>query len=203
LTKVKHSRATRAEWTRTALLRHARQVFARKGFADASTDEMVQRARVTKGALYHHFANKQDIYQAVIEDMEGELVTKLEAAAAACPDRRARLRAMCHAYLDACLDPDLARTLVIEAPVILGWKAWCDIAQSNEVAALARCLSASRVAGFASGEPLETVAQVLLGALNTGARVIATAPDPRAARVQVEETIERLLQGLGLPERAT
>jgi AcrR family transcriptional regulator len=197
--KVKHSRATRAEGTRTALLRHARQVFAQKGFTDASTDEMVQRAKVTKGALYHHFANKQDIYQAVIEDMESELVTKLEAAAAACPDRQERLRAMCHAYLDACLDPNLARTLVIEAPVILGWKAWCDIAQSNEVAALARCLSASKVAGLASGEPLETVAQVLLGALNTSARVIATAADPAAARLQVEETIGRLLKGLDLP----
>jgi AcrR family transcriptional regulator len=194
--KVKHSRATRAEGTRTALLRHARQVFAQKGFADASTDEMVQRAKVTKGALYHHFANKQDLYQAVIEEMEAELVNRLEAAAMATADRRDRLRAMCHAYLDACLDPNLARILVIEAPVILGWKTWCDIAQSNEVAALARCLSASKMAGFVSGEPLETIAQVLLGALNTGARVIATAPDPAAARAQVEETIERLLQGL-------
>lgn len=194
--KVKHSRATRAEGTRTALLHHARQVFTQKGFADASTDEMVQRAKVTKGALYHHFANKQDLYQAVIEDMESELVTRLEAAAAACSDRQSRLKTMCHAYLDACLDPNLARVLVIEAPVVLGWKTWCEIAQTNEVAALARCLAASRITGFINGEPLETVAQVLLGALNTGARVIATAPDPQAARLEVEETIERLLAGL-------
>jgi AcrR family transcriptional regulator len=160
---------------------------------------MVQRAKVTKGALYHHFTNKQDIYQAVIEDMESELVAKLEAAAAACPNRSGRLRAMCHAYLDACLDPNLARVLVIEAPVILGWKPWCDIAQSNEVAALVRCLAASRTGGFINGESLETIAQVLLGALNTGARVIATAPDPAAARQQVEETVERLLNGLAAP----
>ena len=194
--KVKHSRATRAEGTRSALLHHAREVFARKGYTEASTDEMVRRAKLTKGALYHHFANKQDLYQAVIEDMQAELVARLEAAATACPEHRLRLKAMCHAYLDACLDPNLARILVIEAPVILGWKTWCEIAQANEVAALARCLSASRMAGFVHGEPLETIAQVLLGALNTGARVITTAADPAAARLEVEETIERLLRGL-------
>ena len=197
--KVKHSRATRAEGTRSTLLAHARQVFAQKGYTDASTDEMVRRAKLTKGALYHHFANKHDLYRAVIEDMGAELVARLEAAAATRPERRERLRAMCHAYLDACLDPNLARILVIEAPVILGWKTWCEIAQANEVAALARCLSASGMAGFVHGESLETVAQVLLGALNTAARVIATAPDPAAARRHVEETVERLLRGLGSP----
>jgi AcrR family transcriptional regulator len=197
--KVKKSRAARAEVTRDLLLRHARQLFNQKGYAEASTDELVRRARVTKGALYHHFTSKQELYQAVVEETEREVVTRMEAAAEACLDPRERLRTMCREYLDACLDHNLARILVIEAPVVLGWKAWCNIAQANEVAALAKRLSESVAPGNVDREPLETIAQVLLGALTTGARVIATAPDSVAARSQVDETIERLLRGLGLP----
>ena len=200
--KVKKTRAARAEITRNMLLDHARAIFTQGGYGEASMDALVSRAKVTKGALYHHFTNKQEIYRAVVEDMEREVVARIEAAADAHAEPRDQLRAMCHAYLDVCLDVDLARTLVIEAPMVLGWKTWCDIAQVNEVAALAKRLSAAEVTALSIDEPLETVAQVLLGALNTGARVIATAPDPAAARLQVEQTIERLLKGLGLPDAA-
>jgi len=194
--KVKRSRNARAESTRNTLLRHARRLFTQKGYTEASTDEVVRRAKVTKGALYHHYANKLDLYQAVVEDMEREVVARLEAAAATCPGPGERLRATCGAYLDACLDVNLARVLVIEAPVVLGWKTWCDIAQEHEVATLSRRLGEAVAAGIIREQPLETMAQVLLGALNTAARVIATAPEPAAARLQVEETIERLLNGL-------
>jgi AcrR family transcriptional regulator len=194
--EVKQSRNAQAEGTRNALLRHARRLFTQKGYADASTDEVVRRAKVTKGALYHHFANKLKLYQAVVEDMEHEVVARIEAAAEARPAPGDRLRAACDAYLDACLDVNLARVLVIEAPVVLGWKTWCDIAQEHEVAAFAKRLAEAIAAGVVREQPLEMMAQVLLGALNTAARVIATAPDPKAARLQVEETIERLLQGL-------
>ena len=200
--KVNKTRAARAEITRNMLLDHARAIFTQGGYAEASMDALVGRAKVTKGALYHHFTSKQEIYRAVVEDMEREVVARIEAAADEHPEPRDQLRAMCHAYLDVCLDVDLARTLVIEAPVVLGWKSWCDIAQVNEVAALKKRLSGAKVTGLVSDEPLETVAQVLLGALNTGARVIATAPDPAAARLQVEQTIGRLLKGLGLPDAA-
>lgn len=99
---------------------------------------------------------------------------------------------MCHAYIDACREPALARMLVLEAPVVLGWKTWCELEQTYEVAAFARCL---KEAGGLQ-EPAETLAQVILGALTTGARVIATSADPEAAREQVQKTIDRLIAGL-------
>ena len=99
---------------------------------------------------------------------------------------------MCRAYLDACRDPALARMLVLEAPVVLGWKTWCNLEQKYEVAAFARVLDEAE----ALSEPAETLAQVILGALTTGARVIATAEDPEKARSDVEKTIERLIAGL-------
>ena len=193
---VKHERAARAETTRNTLLLHARRLFAQNGYGEASTDEVVRRAKVTKGALYHHFANKLELYQAVVEEMECKLVSVMNEAAAGTPESGDRLRAVCHAYLDACLDSNLTRILVLEAPVVLGWKKWCDLAHQHEIAAVASHLRTAMTAGLVRQAPLETMAEVLLGALNTSARVIATAPDPKAARAQVEETIERLLAGL-------
>src|SRR5688572_24119423 len=139
---VKLERAAQAAGTRRDLLAHARKLFAQKGYADSSTDEVVRRAKVTKGALYHHFANKLELYRAVVEDMERELVAGMETAANTARQPQKRLEAACRAYLDACLDSTLTRILVMEAPVVLGWKGWCDIAHKHEIAALARYLEA-------------------------------------------------------------
>jgi AcrR family transcriptional regulator len=177
--------------TQKALRRQARKLFAQKGYSGANTNELVERARVTKGALYHHFTNKRELYQAVVEDMEQELVERIEAAGAGLAPWE-RLSAMCTAYVEACRDPALARMLVLEAPAVLGWKTWCNLEQKYEVAAFARCLH--EAGGLR--EPAETLAQVILGALTTGARVIATSPEPEAARLQVQKTIDRLVAGL-------
>src|SRR5687767_8411004 len=116
------ARAAQAAGTRGDLLQHARKLFAQKGYAEASTDEVVRRAKVTKGALYHHFANKLELYRAVVEDMERELVAQMARAAAGVRQPQDKLEAACGAYLDACLDSSLTRILVLEAPVVLGWK---------------------------------------------------------------------------------
>jgi AcrR family transcriptional regulator len=189
--EVKDLRMVQGAETQRALRRQARKLFAQKGYSGANTNELVERARVTKGALYHHFANKKELYQAVVEDMEQELVERLEAAGAGRAPWE-RLSAMCSAYVDACREPALARILVLEAPAVLGWKTWCNLEQRYEVAAFARCLR--EIDGL--NEPAETLAQVILGALTTGARVIATAPDPEAARTEVQQTIDRLICGL-------
>ena len=189
--EAKDARAAQGAATAKTLRRQARKLFTKKGYSGVNTEELVESARVTKGALYHHFANKKELYHAVVEDVEQELVEKLEAAGAG---RKPwdRLQAMCRAYLDSCRDPAFARMLVLEAPVVLGWKTWCNLEQKYEVAAFARCLDAAG----ALSEPAETLAQVILGALTTGARVIATSADPDKARAEVERTMDRLLAGL-------
>ena len=189
--EVKDARLAQGAETQKLLRRQARKLFAQKGYSGANTNELVERAKLTKGALYHHFTNKRELYQAVVEDMEQELVERIEAAGAGLKPWE-RLSAMCAAYVDACRDPALARMLVLEAPAVLGWKTWCNLEQQYEVAAFARCLR--EISSLQ--EPAETLAQVILGALTTGARVIATAPDPEAARVQVQQTIDRLIAGL-------
>jgi AcrR family transcriptional regulator len=193
---VKSPRAERGEQTRRTLLSFARRLFARKGYAETSTREIVDAAGLTKGALYHHFEDKLELYRAVVEEMARELVERTEAAAAGCPDPWERLETMCRAYLDASLDSDFTRTLVLEAPAVLGWKAWCEIGDRHEIRAFAACLRDAAAAGRVPSDSVEGTAQVLLGALNTAARLIATAPDPAAARAQAERTIGRLLAGL-------
>jgi AcrR family transcriptional regulator len=189
--EVNDARIQQGTETQKTLRREARKLFTKKGYSGANTEELVGSARVTKGALYHHFANKKELYHAVVEDVERELVQTLEAAGAGRKPWE-RLRAMCHAYIDACRDPALARMLVLEAPVVLGWKTWCILEQKYEVAAFARVLDEAG----ALSEPAETLAQVILGALTTGARVVATADDPKKAGAEVEKTIDRLIAGL-------
>jgi AcrR family transcriptional regulator len=189
--EVKDARLAQGAETQKQLRRQARKLFAQKGYSGANTNELVERARVTKGALYHHFANKRELFHAVIEDIERDLVERIESAGAG-REPWERLAAMCRAYLDACREPALARMLVLEAPVVLGWKTWCNLEQKYEVAAFARCLGEAD----ALPEPPETLAQVILGALTTGARVIATASDASGARADVQKTIDRLLAGL-------
>src|ERR1043166_9565425 len=105
--EVKDARLAQGEATQKMLREQARKLFAQKGYSGANTGELVRRAKVTKGALYHHFANKRDLYLAVVEDMERELVEHIEAAGTMAGDPWQRLHAMCNAYLEACQDPHL------------------------------------------------------------------------------------------------
>ncbi len=193
---VKSARAERGEQTRRSLVRSARRLFARQGYAETRTRAIVDAAGVTKGALYHHFEDKLELYRAVVEEAVQELVERIETAAAGCADPWERLQAMCRAYLDAALDSELTRILVLEAPAVLGWKAWCEIGDRHEIRAFTACLRDAAEAGQILPDSVEGTAQVLLGALNTAARLIVTASDPAAARTQAERTIGRLLAGL-------
>jgi AcrR family transcriptional regulator len=192
-------KATAVQRTRAALCRHARRLFAKNGYADTSVDEIVRRAKVTKGALYHHFTDKSQLFRAVVEEMEAELVARINDAAAAEDDAWVRLDVMCRVYLDACLNTDVQRILVHDAPVVLGWKVWCDIDREYGIGVFATGLKGAMDAGVMERQPPETLAHVLLGALNNAARVIAVAPEPAAARTHVGQSIQRLVSGLRAP----
>ena len=189
-------RARKTRETRQSLCRHANAVFAEKGYSEASIDEIVRRAGVTKGALYHHFPDKLQLYRAVVQDMAQGLVSTIEAAAESQPDPWHRLEAMCKAYLDACQSSDVQRVLVVDAPVVLGWKTWCDINNSTSIGALAYCLRDAMAAGQIDEQSSENLAQLIGGALNVAARVIVEATNLSEARTTVGHSMERLLGGL-------
>jgi AcrR family transcriptional regulator len=191
-----------AEATRAALVLVARSLFAERGFATVSVDEIVQGARVTKGALYHHFDDKQALFRAVLETIEREIADRMRAAALQESHPWEQIRTACQAYLDACLERDVQRIVVLDAPSVLGWHTWCEIDRRHGLGVLQERFEAALDARLIDAQPLEPLALLVLGALNTGGRVIADAKQSGVARKQVGATIDRLLSGLRKPKRA-
>jgi AcrR family transcriptional regulator len=185
-----------AEATRGALVDVARGLFAQRGYAGVSIDEIVQGARVTKGALYHHFNDKQALFRAVLESIERDLAARMTERAAKERAPWEQLGAACAAYLDACLERDVQRIVVLDAASVLGWSTWCEIDRRYGLGVLRERFEAALAKGLIEPQPLEPVALLVLGALSTGGRVIAEAKDAMAARKQVGATVERLLSGL-------
>lgn len=190
--KPSRKRDQQADTTRATLVATARRLFARRGYPDVSIDEIVQAAGVTKGALYHHFRDKQQLFIGVVEQIEQAIQERLLAAAAQPGDGLSQLRAACHAYLDACTEVDVGRIVVLDSPAVLGWGAWCKLDREYGLGFFVDRLRAIR-----QNDPaVESTAQMLMGALNVAGRVIAQSDDRTAARSQVGSTIDRLLTGV-------
>jgi len=191
-------REEQTEGTRAALLAAARELFSERGYAAVGTEEIVQRARVTRGALYHHFADKKDLFRGVHEQMEGELTAAIAAqlAEAAAEDPLAGLTTGVGSFLDACTDPRLARIVLLEAPSVLGWAEWREIDERYGLGLVMAGLEGAMDAGSLRPQPVKPLAHLMLGALGEAAMVIANADDPEAARREVEPSLLGLLDGL-------
>lgn len=193
---VESKRAARAAGTRSQLISVGRRLFADRGFAGTSTEEIVLRAGVTRGALYYHFRDKQDLFRAVFAELQEKVHEQVTAVAMAESEPWAGLVAGCSAYLDATLDPDIQRIVLIDAPSVLGWEAWHEIGSQHLFGLVATGLSWALAAGEIDDQPVAPLAHVLVGALNEGAIYIARADDRLAARDHVAAVVSRLLAGL-------
>ena len=178
------------------LLDVGRRLFAERGYAGAGTEEIVRHAGVTRGALYYHYRDKQDLFRAVVEDRLQEVTQRVVAAGSTVADPWSRLRAGMHAFLDACSEPAMQRIVLIDAPSALGWAAWRELDARYGVGLLSAALQALVDAGMLEPQPVEPLAHLLLGALNEAGLVIAGADDPPAARAAVGASLDRLLRGL-------
>ena len=187
------TRTMQAKASREKLRRRARQLFATMGYANATMEDLVRTTGLTKGALYHHFGDKEGIFRAVVEDLESELADAVARTIETETDPWIRLEVACRAYLDVSFRPDVERILVLDAPSVLGWYEWCEIDKRYGVAMFDETLRRAMAAGAVAIQPTETLAQVLLGALNVAARVAANQSDDREA---VWPAVARLLSGL-------
>ncbi len=190
------TKAEQADATRTALSAAARQLFTERGYAATSTTEIVERAGVTRGALYHHFAAKDELFRAVFEQLEGEVTEHVAHQALTSDDPLEQLRRGTRAYLDACIDPAVQRVVLLDGPSVLGWETWQEIEQRYGYGLVVAGVEAAIAAGLIAAQPVEALAHVLFGALTEAGMVVARADEPRTARSEMEAAMDRLLDGL-------
>ena len=193
---VKNRKAEQSEATRAALIDAARALFSERGYAAVSTEEIVQAAGVTRGALYHHFKDKQDLFAAVVEGIEHQTIEHVAAAAVAETDPWEQQRAAVGAFLDTCLDPAVQRIVLTDAPSVLGLATWREIEARHGLALVRAGLQLVMDAGLIEEQPIEPLAHMLLGAMAEAGLLIAQAEDPVAARQEVGDSLDRILRGL-------
>src|ERR1700704_5320380 len=184
------AKALRSEATRAALIETARRLFAERGYADVGTEEIVRAAGVTRGALYHHFAGKRELFQAVYEDVERRLVERIaESAVQSAGDPLQALHAGAQAFLDACEDPAVQRIALLDAPSVLGWEEWREIGMRYGFGLVQATVQAAMDAGLIEEQPVVPLAHLLLGAIDEGAMLVARADDGGETRQQVGASV--------------
>jgi len=182
--------------TRTRLIEAGRRHSGRNGFDGVSQAEVVRDAGVTRGALYHHFDGKEGLFAAVYAELQQEITARIVAAADRAPDPWAALVAGCMTFLRACLDPDVQRIVLRDAPRVLGWDHWREVDAASGLVALEEGLREAAESGALRELPVTAVARGLLGAMNELGLWLAHAPDPEAALGEAEIALSRLLDGL-------
>jgi AcrR family transcriptional regulator len=191
------AKAAQSEATRAALIATARGLFAARGYAGVGTEEIVRAAGVTRGALYHHFAGKKELFQAVYEDVERQLVEQIAASAiSSATDPLEALHTGAQAFLDACEDPAVQRIALVDAPSVLGWEQWREIGLRYGFGLVRATVEAAMDAGLIERQPVDALSHLLLGAIDEGAMLIARADDGGTTREEVGATVKRLLEAL-------
>jgi AcrR family transcriptional regulator len=187
----------RAVATRAALVEVARRLFATQGYHCASTPDVVSAAGVTRGALYHHFKQKEDLFEAVVRETAHQLEQEATAAVLETQDPWLRLQSGLQVYLRLVAgNRETQRVLLIDGPAVLGWIRWREIQSEYTFGHLVRSLDELVLHGVISPQPREPLAHLLLAALNDAAMSIANSADPEAARALMGQALETLVTGL-------
>lgn len=185
--------AARSATTRAKLIKAARGLFARKGYAEVGTEEIVRRAGVTRGALYHQFPTKQDLFLAVYEEVERDLTQRVVGSLGEVTSPLAGLRAGLRGFLEACRTPEVQRIVLIDGPAVLGWERWREVSERNGLGLIEAEIAAAIEAGEIDPVAVEPLAHLLMGALDKGALLVVRDPD---STERVALTLERLVDGL-------
>jgi AcrR family transcriptional regulator len=190
------TKSERAETTRTALLVAARELFTEHGYGGVGTEEIVRRAKVTRGALYHHFTGKRDLFSAVHEHIEAEVVGMIAAKIEGIEDTAEVIEVGTRAFLDVCTDPAITRITLVDAPSVLGWEQWREVDMRYGLGLVIAALEQGMDAGVLRPGPVRPLAHLFLGAMGEAGMVIANASDPVAARAEIEPALFSLIEGL-------
>jgi AcrR family transcriptional regulator len=196
----RRTQTERSANTRAALMAAARRLFTERGYDAVSAEEIVRAAGVTRGALYHHFGGKRDLLEAVYERLEAESTERV-ARIVLGSELESPLEAMkagVEAFLDECAEPELQRIALHDAPAVLGWDRWREIAAANGLGLIEASLTAAIEAGEIRPLPVKPMAHLLMGALDEAAMLVARSEDPRS-RGEVTTVLLALLESFAAP----
>jgi AcrR family transcriptional regulator len=192
------TQAERSAATQQALIEAARRLWGERGYAEVSTPEIAEAAGVTRGAMYHQYADKAALFRAVIEAVDIEILERLQASvAAAQPETPVdTMHAMTGAWLDIAREPEIRQLMLLDAPSVIGWREYREMSQNNSVEAAEALLQAAVEVGQLRPQPLRPLALVLLGALEEAAMYVAGAEDADQAGEEVRVVLRDLIDGL-------
>jgi AcrR family transcriptional regulator len=193
---MRRTQEERSEGTRSVIIGAADRLFAARGFADTSIEDVLKGAGVTRGALYHHFESKAAIFLAVFDKREAALSAAIVARAARGRTSWGRFKAGCHGFLEACLDPAVQRIILIDAWSVLGFDVIRGIEAKYTFALLKDGLAAAVREGEIDVGNVDVMANFLLGALSQSAMAIARAKNSRTELAAAQRELDRLLAGL-------
>lgn len=195
--RSKGIRAAKAEETRGALIAAARRLFAEKGFHATSTPEIVALAGVTRGALQHHFGRKEDVFLAVFEQVEQDMIAAAQAVEAAPPGARwSSLMANLGGFLELAATPEVQRILLLDGPAVLGWAEWRKLEMHYGLGLIVQAVEDGMAAGLIRAQPSRALAHMILAVIDEAALFVANADDPRAARLEANTAVQTLLSSL-------
>jgi AcrR family transcriptional regulator len=197
MSRPKSRRELYSEATRAALLETATAMFAERGFARTSLDDIAVATQVTRGAVYHHFESKQAVFEAVFDALEQDMAARLVRAAQGQPDAWEAGMAALDAFLDLCCEDRYGRLCWLEGPIALGWARWMDYEKKYAYALIDGFLQAARAEGLVVDVPDPTGSQLVFHLLGGAGRTIAEAPPAErgAVRDGCAATIRRMLNG--------
>ena len=196
--RVRRTQADRSATTREALVAAARPLFAAQGFADVPTDAIVAAAGVTRGALYHQFADKTALFGAVMEAVEADIARRLAdaVAAAGVSDPVEALRHAVRTWLDICVEPEIHRIALLDGPSVLGWSRWREVCQRHVFGLVQALLAHGIELGRIRAQPARPLAHVLMGAGDEAALYVAESADHERARAEMITVLDQLIAGV-------
>jgi AcrR family transcriptional regulator len=198
----RRTQGERTAQTQAALIAAARRLFGAEGYADVGTERIAREAGMTRGALYHQFGDKADLFAAVLDQVEAEIAQRVAAAVAGFDpaDTTGMLLAGANAWLDASTEPDLQRIVLLDGPSVLGWARWREICLRHTVGLVAALLRDGIDRGSLPPQPVQALTHVLVGAVDEAALYIAQAEDEAGARKDMDLVVRRLTLSLAAPD---
>jgi AcrR family transcriptional regulator len=188
----------RSAATRDALISAARKLWGVRGYAEVGTPEIAKEAGVTRGAMYHQFADKAALFREVVEAVEQDVMARMATMVASSGAKTPAdtLRAAVDAWLEVSADSEVRQLILLDAPGVLGWTAFRDVSQRYSLGMTEQMLTEAIRAGQLARQPTRPLAHVLIGALDEAAMAIATAEDPKRARRETRQVVHRLIDGM-------